>query len=377
MRIAFYAPLKPPDHPVPSGDREMARNFVAALRLLGHDVEVVSRLQSFCAKPAAGRLEALRAEAATERERIRADWRAWGAPSLWFAYHPYYKSPDLLGPGLCADAGVPYVTAEASYAGKRDRDDWAPFQAEVARGLRQAALNFAMTRQDQHGLLRLLGPGAPVQHLPPFIDTAAFEASPAPPPRAPDAPVKLVCVAMMRPGAKLRSYGFLADALATLARRDWRLTVIGDGAERVAVARAFARLPPEQIAWRGALPPGEIPALLAQAEAYVWPGFDEAYGVAYLEAQAAGLAVAALGCGGVPDAVRAGETALLGDADASPADYASLIDTLIGDPGLRRRLGATGRRFILGERSLAATAARIEAAFSQLGLSPASLDARG
>ena len=27
MRIAFYAPLKPPDHPMPSGDRRIAQLF--------------------------------------------------------------------------------------------------------------------------------------------------------------------------------------------------------------------------------------------------------------------------------------------------------------------------------------------------------------
>jgi hypothetical protein len=32
MRIAFYAPLKSPDHPVPSGDRLLARLLVDALR---------------------------------------------------------------------------------------------------------------------------------------------------------------------------------------------------------------------------------------------------------------------------------------------------------------------------------------------------------
>ena len=30
--VAFYAPLKPPDDPVPSGDRTMARSLLAALR---------------------------------------------------------------------------------------------------------------------------------------------------------------------------------------------------------------------------------------------------------------------------------------------------------------------------------------------------------
>ena len=32
MRVAFYAPLKPPDHPVPSGDRRVAQLFLQALR---------------------------------------------------------------------------------------------------------------------------------------------------------------------------------------------------------------------------------------------------------------------------------------------------------------------------------------------------------
>jgi len=36
VRIAFYAPLKPPDHPVPSGDRRIAELFLRALRQAGH-----------------------------------------------------------------------------------------------------------------------------------------------------------------------------------------------------------------------------------------------------------------------------------------------------------------------------------------------------
>ena len=38
MRISFYAPLKAPVDPVPSGDRRMARQLVTALRHAGHDV---------------------------------------------------------------------------------------------------------------------------------------------------------------------------------------------------------------------------------------------------------------------------------------------------------------------------------------------------
>ena len=32
MRVAFYAPMKAPNDPVPSGDRKIARLFLSAMR---------------------------------------------------------------------------------------------------------------------------------------------------------------------------------------------------------------------------------------------------------------------------------------------------------------------------------------------------------
>jgi hypothetical protein len=64
-----------------------------------------------------------------------ASLHAWEAmaparrPRAWLTYHPYYKAPDLIGPEIAARFAIPYVTAEASYAGKRDRDQWAGQQA--------------------------------------------------------------------------------------------------------------------------------------------------------------------------------------------------------------------------------------------------------
>ena len=42
MKIAFTAPMKPLDHPVPSGDRTMGRLIVKALESLGHEVTIAS-----------------------------------------------------------------------------------------------------------------------------------------------------------------------------------------------------------------------------------------------------------------------------------------------------------------------------------------------
>src|SRR4051812_6266828 len=40
MRVAFYAPMKPPDHPVPSGDRRMAQLLLAALGFAGYETYI-------------------------------------------------------------------------------------------------------------------------------------------------------------------------------------------------------------------------------------------------------------------------------------------------------------------------------------------------
>src|SRR5688572_16434029 len=95
--IAFYAPMKPPDDPVPSGDRTMARALLAALEgaTLG-EVLVMSRLRSRDGKGDPTAQDRILREAELEIERISAGPR----PDIWLTYHSYYKAPDLLGPRL-------------------------------------------------------------------------------------------------------------------------------------------------------------------------------------------------------------------------------------------------------------------------------------
>src|SRR5438105_15749704 len=131
MRIAFYAPMKAPDHSVPSGDRQMSRLLIAALRGAGHEVELVSALRAYLPEPSSAALSDLMGRAGTEIARREKKWQAGRPPDMSFTYHPYYKAPDLIGPVLCGRFRIPYVTAEASYAGKRDAEGWAPSQREV------------------------------------------------------------------------------------------------------------------------------------------------------------------------------------------------------------------------------------------------------
>ena len=93
------------------------------------------------------------------------------------------------------------------------------------------------------------------------------------------------------------------------------------------------------------------------SDIFVWPGHGEAYGLAYLEAQAAGLPVVAQATHGVPSVVVGGETGILTPA-GDVAAYRAAIAELIADQGLRARMAAAARRFVFEDRNLA-SAARI------------------
>jgi glycosyltransferase involved in cell wall biosynthesis len=354
MKIAFYAPMKPPDHPVPSGDRQMARLLMQALALAGFEVEVASRFRSYGYGPGEPGLAVM---AGRERHRVLAAWDAMTTqqrPRLWLTYHPYYKAPDLIGPDIAQRFGVAYVTAEASYAGKRDNDSWAQMQSAVKEAVRAAAINICFTAADREGLARIVE-SASLRNLAPFIDPAPFLA-----PLYSDrqAPIRLVTVAMMRGGVKLASYEMLARTLHRIVAVPWTLTVVGDGPQRAQVEATLAKLPESRVTWTGELPTHALAEHLGAADLFVWPGTGEAYGIAYLEAQAAGLPVVAQATGGVPSVVRHGVTGLLTPA-GDDAAYAAAIVRLIGDADLRRRLGQAARSFVTEERSLSTAASRL------------------
>jgi len=352
MRIAFYAPMKSPNHAVPSGDRQMARLLVKALEHAGHTVELASELRSYCNQPDDSHYDRVEGEAAGEVDRLAGTWDA-ARPDVWFTYHPYYKSPDMLGPDIACRLGIPYVTAEASYSARRNVGRWAKTQASVREAVRLASANIYFTERDRLGLQQAV-PEARLERLPPFVDVV---------PRRADAvrstSSKLVTVAMMRPGDKLDSYLMLAKALQRLVTLPWTLSVVGDGPGRLAVETAFATLPPERILWLGELAPADVAAALRDASIYVWPGFGEAFGLAYLEAQAEGLPVVAQAVAGVPEVVRDGETGLLTPANDVDA-YAAAIGRLLADDALRDRMGVAAQRFVIEERSLPAAAARLD-----------------
>ena len=333
--IAFYAPMKAPGHPTPSGDRQVARLLWRALEIAGFAPVLASEFRSWRAAPDAAALDAARADGMAEAKRLIEHYdRAPAAerPKLWFTYHLYYKAPDFLGPRVAALHGMPYVVAEASRAAKRLEGDWAEYAKDAEAAIDLADVILCKTERDRPALEAGRVGDQRIEALPPFLDHG-----PAPAPRPVATPPRLLSVAMMRPGDKLRSYETLAAALSRLEDLDWTLEIVGDGPERAAVEALFAPFG-DRVTLAGAI---QDPALLRQryeqADLFLWPGVGEAYGMVYLEAQAAGTPVVAEDRPGVRDVAHAG--ALTPPDD--PAAYSDAIRELLADPealaGLRRK----------------------------------------
>lgn len=136
----------------------------------------------------------------------------------------------------------------------------------------------------------------------------------------------------------LRAY---AQARVSLGGR--RLIVAGDGPERPALVRLAADLGLDgDVSFVGSVGRERLAELMCGADAFAFPSRQEAFGIALLEAMAAGTPAVATRVGGIPEFARDGENALLVAPEDADGLAAALV-RLTGDPELGGRLAAGGR----------------------------------
>jgi glycosyltransferase involved in cell wall biosynthesis len=137
-------------------------------------------------------------------------------------------------------------------------------------------------------------------------------------------------------------------ALARLdpARRPEYL-VIGDGPRREPLERLAAALGvADRVRFLGQLPNQEAVARAAACDLFVMPGVEEPFGVAFVEAMAAGLpAIGSRGEGGPEDIAGAGPGMVLVQPDDAEA-LAAEIARLTADRSELARLGAAARETV-------------------------------
>lgn len=362
MHVWFYAPMKPPTHVVPSGDRRMARLLMRAFEEGGHDVVLASTLRAYdgAGDPQYQDAIARRAEGIAARliDKARRD----PPPDIWFTYHLYHKAPDWLGPMVSEALGIPYLVAEVSRAPKRAEGPWAMAYAQCERALHRVDTVISLNPEDDVCVAPALRPGVPIVPLSPFLDPKPFDIArgQAATSRAhlatryglnADTPW-LCAAAMMRAGDKAASYALLAKAIETI---DAPLLIAGDGSERPAVEAMF-RNRAAQTVFLGALEEADLAALFAASDIMVWPAVNEAFGMALLEAQASGCPVVAASTGGVPGVVAHGESGILtpiGDAKA----FSDAVRWLLDNRFLRRQLSRNAVQSVARRHTIAAAAA--------------------
>ncbi len=360
MKIAFYAPVKPPDHHIPSGDRLIAQNIVKALQIGGASVELASRYIAYSKCDSDKILQEKKQGALEEVEKTIAQFSN-DPPNLFLTYHPYCKAPDWIGPAVAAALNIPYVTIEAAHTGQgfeNGGDRWKNWRMEAQTEFSKADLHLCFKPSDKDYLLKTLRTKTPVDDISIFIDTDSAGISKSisyPSHWRPNTPV-IYTAAMMRPGKKTENFRIIADTLKPLQALNWNLVIAGSGPEEAVVKKLFSSFSQDRILFTGGLEHDEVLAHLSKADLFFWPGWKEPIGMVYLEAQSQGVPVIALKSMGVPLVVKHGVSGLLAPEDDTNALSENLV-TLLSHPILRNDMGKTAKDYVQTHHSMEAASA--------------------
>jgi glycosyltransferase involved in cell wall biosynthesis len=150
---------------------------------------------------------------------------------------------------------------------------------------------------------------------------------------------------------RLKGHDVLLKALAWM-KEDAELLIVGDGPERGALEVLAAELGvQDRVRFAGFRK--DVPDLLAASDFFVLPSRTEGLPLSVLEAMAHGLPSIATPVGGVPEALNGEECGILVPVD-DVHRLAAVMGTLVGDPQLRRRLGAAAETRVRKHFSFAA-----------------------
>ena len=157
-------------------------------------------------------------------------------------------------------------------------------------------------------------------------------------------------------------------ALALLSDRhpELRCVIVGDGPERDRLEALASSLGVgDRVELRGQLAPAEAAACAQEASLFVLPSVKEAFGVAYVEAMAAG--VPAIGCAGEdgPEEIAQSGGGIVLTPARDPQALAARIDELLGDPIAYADLSRQARETVQREFTWARCGAATVDAYSQ------------
>ncbi len=141
------------------------------------------------------------------------------------------------------------------------------------------------------------------------------------------------------------------------------LVIVGDGPLALPLQAQAAHL--HNVHLVGPVSEAEMPHYLAAADCFVLASTSraESFGIATLEAQAMGVPAVVTDVGtGTIETIQAGETGVVVDPD-DPAGLVRAIDSILGDPSLRRAMGAAARLRVQTLHSASVQAERLKTVY--------------
>lgn len=127
---------------------------------------------------------------------------------------------------------------------------------------------------------------------------------------------------------------------------DFKIMICGDGSDKEKLEKIVEESElKDKVFLIGDILHADLPKYVACGDIFVRPSLAEGFGIVFLEAMAAGLAVIGTPVGGIPDFLKDGETGLFCEP-GNPKDTAEKIKILIQDKSLREKLIKNGRQMI-------------------------------
>ncbi|MCM5570376.1 glycosyltransferase family 4 protein [Burkholderiaceae bacterium FT117] len=162
---------------------------------------------------------------------------------------------------------------------------------------------------------------------------------------------------------RAKGHHLLIEALAGL-REPARLLVVGDGPQRAALEKqADAMLPPDRVRFAGRQ--ADVLPWLQALDVFVLPTLHEGIPQSLSQAMGVGLCCVTTPVGGIPEIAVDGESALF-VAPGKVDELRAGIERVLGDAGLRERLGGAAREAALQRCSIEAMLDRMERLFADV-----------
>ncbi len=179
--------------------------------------------------------------------------------------------------------------------------------------------------------------------------------------------LKILSIGSLVPGKDYPTTLLALAAFTKKTKREWQLTIAGDGPERINLQRQVEKLGiGDSVHFIGICKPDEIPQLMAESDIFLLSSLAEGRPSVVLEAMAAGLAVIATDIAGTKELVHDKKTGWLFPVGDSQALASLLLQVSNGEVNIVKA-GEAGKKWMEGQGlRWRATAAKYQELYKRL-----------